>query len=163
MVDTNVDVYTSTGVVGGFAKDGLTVSSAPAAGFSSMVVNSNHSAVTDRGIFDVKRAGQSQFYVRTDGNVGIGTTSPAYKLHVAGSLGSSTLSTGTADLGASRFRGTGRWTGIGGAYLEWGNQSPGSFGQTYLLNQKENGNEGIFLGEVSPTHGIFHLPLHYAG
>jgi hypothetical protein len=154
VVDTHLDIFTSTGTAGGFAKDGLTVSSNPGAGFSSMVVNSDHASSGDRGIFDVKRGGQSQFYVRGDGNVGIGTTSPAYKLQVAGSLGSSTLTTGTADLGASKFRGVGRNTGLGGAYLEWGNQSPGTYGQTYLLNQKEGGNEGIFLGEVNTSHGI---------
>jgi hypothetical protein len=154
VVDTHLDIFTSTGTAGGFAKDGLTVSSNPGAGFSSMVVNSDHASSGDRGIFDVKRGGQSQFYVRGDGNVGIGTTSPAYKLQVAGSLGSSTLTTGTADLGASKFKGVGRNTGLGGAYLEWGNQSPGTYGQTYLLNQKEGGNEGIFLGEVNTSHGI---------
>jgi hypothetical protein len=110
VVDTHLDIFTSTGTAGGFAKDGLTVSSNPGAGFSSMVVNSDHASSGDRGIFDVKRGGQSQFYVRGDGNVGIGTTSPAYKLQVAGSLGSSTLTTGTADLGASKFRGVGRNT-----------------------------------------------------
>ncbi len=84
VVDTNVDVYTSTGTgtAGEFAKDGLTVSSEPGAGFSSMVVNSQHGSFTDRGIFNVTRAGESQFYVRTDGNVGIGTSAPSSKLYV---------------------------------------------------------------------------------
>jgi hypothetical protein len=84
VVDTNVDVYTSTGTgtAGEFAKDGLTVDSKPGAGFSSMVVNSQHGSFTDRGIFNVTRAGESQFYVRTDGNVGIGTSAPSSKLSV---------------------------------------------------------------------------------
>ncbi len=154
VVDTGLSVYTSNGTSGGFAKDGLTVDSNPGAGFSSMVINSNHSSVADRGILNVKRTGVSQFYVRTDGNVGIGTAAPGYKLQVQGSLWSQSLDTGTANMGPSRILGTGRNTGQGGLYLEWGNQSPGSYGQSYILNNQEAGNPGIFLGEVNNAHSI---------
>ena len=86
--DTMLDVYTSGGTApGGWARDGLTVASNPGAGFSTMVIESSHDSVADRGLLNVKRTGISQFYVRTDGNVGIGTTTPSQaKLVVSGSV-----------------------------------------------------------------------------
>lgn len=85
---------------------------------------------------------------RSGGNVGIGTASPGYTLHINGSIGSASLDTGLINSGQPRIRGVGRETGFGGAYIQWGNRSPGSYGQTYLLNQREGGNYGIFLGEL---------------
>jgi hypothetical protein len=95
----------------------------------------------------------------TGGNVGIGTSAPGYKLQVQGSLYSQSLDTGTANMGTanmgpSRILGTGRNTGQGGLYLEWGNQSPGSYGQSFILNNQEAGLPGIFLGEVNNAHAI---------
>ncbi len=58
------------------------------------------------------------------------------------------LSAGWINSDQPRFRGISRETGIGGAYIQWGNRAPGSYGQTYLLNQREGGNWGIFLGEL---------------
>ena len=86
---------------------------------------------------------------RSGGNVGIGTAAPGYTLHINGSVGSSSLETGNMNAGQPRFRGVERESSIGGAYLQWGNRAPGSYGQTYLLNQKEGGNPGIFLGELA--------------
>lgn len=58
------------------------------------------------------------------------------------------LSAGWINSDQPRFRGINRETGIGGAYVQWGNRAPGSYGQTYVLNQREGGNWGIFLGEL---------------
>jgi hypothetical protein len=92
VLDYHVDIFTSVGPSGGFAQDGLTVASNPGAGYSSMVVNSDHTPAGDRGIFKVTRQGISQFYVRGDGNVGIGTTSPNQaKLVVNGTNGSDSI------------------------------------------------------------------------
>jgi hypothetical protein len=55
VVDGYVDIFTSTGTSNGWARDGLTVSASPDANFSAMVINSQHSAVGDRGILDLKR------------------------------------------------------------------------------------------------------------
>ncbi|MFT6863680.1 MAG: hypothetical protein ACJAVK_002241 [Akkermansiaceae bacterium] len=88
VLDYHVDIFTSVGPSGGFAQDGLTVASNPGAGYSSMVVNSDHTPAGDRGIFKVTRQGISQFYVRGDGNVGIGTDAPTQaKLVVNGTGG----------------------------------------------------------------------------
>jgi len=42
---------------------------------------------TDAYALDVQSGGTSRFYVRSDGNVGIGTTTPNQKLSIAGTLG----------------------------------------------------------------------------
>ncbi len=76
--------------------------------------------------------GASAIAIDSNNNVGIGA-----------------LSATSLNSGASRFRGTGRETGLGGCYVEWGNQAPGSFGQTFILNQREGGVHGIFLGELA--------------
>ncbi|MFT6240723.1 MAG: hypothetical protein ACJAQT_002815 [Akkermansiaceae bacterium] len=86
--------------------------------------------------------------IATSGNVGIGTASPGNKLDVIGGISSSGLVTGDVNMGRPRIRGINREKGIGGLYLEWGNQAPGSYGQSFIVNQKEAGNDGIFLGEA---------------
>jgi hypothetical protein len=67
------------------------------------------SASTDNGVLiniattsssyyalNVQSAGTSRLYVRADGNVGIGTTTPAYKLDVNGRLGATLTQSSTA-------------------------------------------------------------------
>ncbi|MEK7212698.1 MAG: hypothetical protein AAB686_03405, partial [Patescibacteria group bacterium] len=44
----------------------------------------NNGARTDTSIFDIVNSAGTIFYVQGNGNVGIGTTGPNYKLHVAG-------------------------------------------------------------------------------
>jgi hypothetical protein len=54
--------------------------------------------------FNVTRNTSSQFYIADSGNVGIGTTSPGYKLDVVGAVNSSTATTsgtGTLNLGTT--------------------------------------------------------------
>ena len=65
--------------------DALTVFANPNFNGNVLTINSGH-AVTDQiGLFHIKRQDNSQFYVRMDGNVGIGTTNPgSYKLAVNG-------------------------------------------------------------------------------
>jgi hypothetical protein len=156
--DTHVDIRTSDGTSGEWAKDGLTVNSSPDVGYSSMVVNSDHNSVTDRGIFDVKRQGVSQFYVRTDGNVGIGTTAPIAKLTVVNST--------TGD--TARFQRAGGHSSHihhqGNGDIFW--RSSSSVGKVIL--QDTGGNVGI--GTSSPTQaklvvsgvgGTENLGAHY--
>jgi hypothetical protein len=51
---------------------------------NAFVIDSN--TATPARLFDVRDAGASKFTVTGGGNVGIGTTAPANKLHVAGSI-----------------------------------------------------------------------------
>jgi hypothetical protein len=86
LVDTNVNIYSSTGVSNSWSKDGLTVFANPDAGYSTLKIQSAHSPVSDRGVLNVIRGTTSLFYVRTDGNLGIGTEAPEAKLHVNGDI-----------------------------------------------------------------------------
>ena len=96
---TAVDIYTSKGSSNGWAKDVLTVFGNPDAGFSTLDINSAHSGVTDRGLLRVHRGSQESLYVRMDGYVGIGTTSPQSALDVNGMTTTKILRvTGGSDL-----------------------------------------------------------------
>ncbi|MEQ8424646.1 MAG: tail fiber protein, partial [Cyclobacteriaceae bacterium] len=86
ITDDQLDIFTSQGLSNGWTKDGLTISANPDVNYSSLRINSNHSSVSDRGVLNVTRSSSSLFYVRTDGNVGIGTTTPDAKLTVNGTI-----------------------------------------------------------------------------
>ncbi|MEP3387833.1 MAG: hypothetical protein ABJO02_06580 [Reichenbachiella sp.] len=68
-------LYTSRGTSNGWSQDGLTVEANPDAGYSTLKVHSNHSAVSDRGLLNITRQSDQLFYVRADGNVGVGHAS----------------------------------------------------------------------------------------
>jgi hypothetical protein len=97
--DSNLNVYTSDGVSNGWTKNGLTVHANSDAGYSTLRVTSGHAAVSDRGLFNVDRSGTSYMYVRMDGNVGIGTTSPGAKLDVNGNIKSGMIQASGSYLG----------------------------------------------------------------
>jgi hypothetical protein len=49
-------------------------------------INTGGANSSGRYALEVRNASQTHMYVRDDGNVGVGTTGPAYKLHVAGDV-----------------------------------------------------------------------------
>jgi hypothetical protein len=83
----HLSIYTTQGYGPTFAKDGLTVASNPDVGYSSMVIRSGHSSVADRGLLRLLRYDgispqQEMLYVRMDGNIGVGTSTPGARLDV---------------------------------------------------------------------------------
>lgn len=86
LVDNQLNIYTSSGLSNGWTKDGLTISANPDVNYSSVRINSDHSSVANRGVLNVTRSSNSLFYVRTDGNIGVGTTNPTSKLVVNGKI-----------------------------------------------------------------------------
>jgi len=70
-----------------FAGDVAKIYGNQQAGYAVLAIDSGHSSASDRDLFSVRRGGSGLFSVRMDGNVGIGTTSPGYKLDVVSSTG----------------------------------------------------------------------------
>jgi len=86
ITEQHLDIYTSAGTSSGFTKDGLTVRANPDQGYSTLRIKSGHGPNTDRGLLNITRQENSLFYVRADGNVGIGTPTPQNKLSVNGHI-----------------------------------------------------------------------------
>lgn len=83
-------------------------------------------------------AGQTRLVVDTAGNVGIGTSSPAAKLHVAGNL---TVDGTDASVTAHRVS------------LGWNNTASGSSATALGLNTTANGDSVTALGEATTATG----------
>ncbi|MBL9137713.1 MAG: tail fiber domain-containing protein [Verrucomicrobiales bacterium] len=105
VADWHTDVRTSEQASpDGWARDGLTVMGNPGVGFSSFRVRSGHNPVADRGLVSFDRNDQSYFYVRMDGNVGVGTKVPGARLDVVGGVRCTTLELTSDKAAKSEFR-----------------------------------------------------------
>ncbi|HEX7316776.1 MAG TPA: hypothetical protein VF297_22940 [Pyrinomonadaceae bacterium] len=141
VVDGNhLAVFTTQGYGSTFTKDGLTVIANPDAGYSSMVINSAHSVVTDRGLLRLFRNDgispqQEMLYVRMDGRVGLGTLSPGYRLDVQG--GQVNASGGLCIAGDCKTA----WSQVTGGTSQWTTSG--------TAIHYTGGNVGI--GNASPT------------
>jgi hypothetical protein len=162
ITDNHLDIFTSQGLSNSWTKDGLTISANPDVNYSSLRINSNHSSVSDRGVLNVTRSSSSLFYVRTDGNVGIGTTNPDMKLSIQASdqFIARFSSTGTQSITGLRMGGNSSYadlvnlsTGFGigagtaSANLPLNSQSPN---HVYFFLSSSSGNVGI--GTITPSY-----------
>jgi len=109
---------------------------------------------------ELRAGGETQLYLKTDGNVGIGTTTPGYLLHTYGSNGSaavqSTVNGGNANLYfvAKQSNGTAQTWGVGpnqaltNADFEIYNNTTGS----NVFTIQKTGNVGI--GTTTPAQKL---------
>jgi len=91
-----LEVVGSSGAISG---TGMTYLNNTDDAFSLVVNNAGNSSQNDRGVFEARVGTSSVFRINNSGNVGIGTTSPATKLHVNYTSGTGlTLSNTVANL-----------------------------------------------------------------
>ena len=97
-------------------------------------------------------SGAAAITVNTSNNVGIGNPSPTAKLHVNGSINSTSLTTGSLSLAGPMQVSGAATTHTQGAHIEWDRGL--NLGMTFLLNQKGLGVGGMVFGEVSSADAV---------
>jgi hypothetical protein len=147
--------------VDGSNSNGLIQAYVTAGGGNALRLNSNFasgnyidlnpyiSGVSNGG-FEIIQNGTQRFVINSGGNVGIGTTSPAYKLEVAGNarITSTTL---------IQYGGADTWFGYGGSYDNYfstpnGGKQVFRNASSEIMTLTSTGNVGI--GTTSPTQKL---------
>jgi Chaperone of endosialidase len=152
VVDSHVDVRTSDGTSpDGWAKHGFSVMSNPGAGYSAFRVTSGHNSVADRGLMSVERQGLSHFYIRMDGNVGIGTTDPRHRLTVGNASDAAPVTFRSFGENGGAWKGGGAFGGVNAAVImgevngqAWLGAHNGNLSAwANLIVNRDGGNVGI--------------------
>jgi trimeric autotransporter adhesin len=104
-------------------------------------------------------------YLSANGNVGIGTSSPSYPLHVVGNAYINGGLTTTSSINTNYLQAAGSNTTNSraqGAYLEWNRDNNGD-GNTWFINQQGTGNGGWVFAQADASNAITNTAAYING